>query len=224
MSKVSIALLFAFTAVLVSAQAQSSENVNTNPVIGILAIPSDYEWFPANNWNYMAASYVKYIESAGARVVPIQWDLPLKNLTALIRGLNGVLFTGGSANSLNTDKTLNPFGQAVQNIVNLVIQINNEGTHYPLWGTCMGYQLISCTIAGQSSGNYDCLYSQPGFYDFRTNLTFIEGSESHPMFANISQGLKDAFKAQGITYFHFRYTVQRNLWKRMKASRATSLV
>lgn len=66
-------------------------------MIGILAIPSDYGQFPINNWNYMAASYVKYVESSGARVVPIQWDLPIENLTAIMRRLNGFLITGGDA-------------------------------------------------------------------------------------------------------------------------------
>lgn len=50
---------------------------NTNPVIGILTIPSDedYTEFPESQYSYFAASYVKYVESTGARVLPIPYEV-----------------------------------------------------------------------------------------------------------------------------------------------------
>jgi gamma-glutamyl hydrolase len=45
---------------------------NDRPIIGILSQPGD----PApDGASYIAASYVKWVESAGARVVPIEYDL-----------------------------------------------------------------------------------------------------------------------------------------------------
>jgi hypothetical protein len=44
------------------------------PVIGIIAYPSDFT--SKFTSNYIAASYVKWIEAAGARVVPIPYNLP----------------------------------------------------------------------------------------------------------------------------------------------------
>ena len=194
--------------------AKAFEGSNERPVIGILTIPSEYDQYPANDWNYMAASYVKYLESAGARVVPVQWDLPLENFTRIMRSLNGFLITGGDSDHVKADnKTLTPFGVAVQNVVNTVIQINNEGVHYPLWGTCMGFQLISCIIAGQTSGDYNCLYVQPGFSQIRTNMSFFEGAEKHPIFSKMTNDLHDAFLHDDITFFHFSVTVHRYLWE-----------
>jgi hypothetical protein len=40
---------------------------------------------------YIAASYVKYLESAGARVVPIFYDSPLETLTTMFSQVNGIL-------------------------------------------------------------------------------------------------------------------------------------
>ena len=194
--------------------AQNSDKLNLNPVIGILTIPSEYDEYPVKDWNYMAASYVKNMESAGARVVPIQWDLPLKNLTRIMRSLNGFFITGGDSEYVKSDgKTLTSFGKAVEHIINNVIQFNNEGIHYPLWGTCRGYQMIACIIAGQSSGDYNCLYSQPGFSNVRSNLSFFEGAEQHPMFSKMADDLNKAFLQEAITFSHFSYTVKRDLWE-----------
>lgn len=106
MHKLAIALtIFLFALASSGVGAQGSDKVNLTPVIGILAKPSEYDQYPMNDWNYMAASYVKYIESAGARVVPIQWDLPFDNITRIMRSLNGFLLTGGSMEpSLDLEK------------------------------------------------------------------------------------------------------------------------
>ncbi|MBO8666610.1 gamma-glutamyl-gamma-aminobutyrate hydrolase family protein, partial [Staphylococcus aureus] len=47
---------------------------------------------------YIAASYVKYIESAGARVGPSRPDLSDAEYEELFRSINGVLLPGGGAN------------------------------------------------------------------------------------------------------------------------------
>jgi gamma-glutamyl hydrolase len=48
------------------------KELNDRPIIGILSEPGD----PApEGYSYIAASYVKWVESAGARVIPIEFDL-----------------------------------------------------------------------------------------------------------------------------------------------------
>ena len=44
---------------------------------------------------YIAASYVKYLEMAGARVVPIHYKSSSDQLAALFKKINGILFPGG---------------------------------------------------------------------------------------------------------------------------------
>lgn len=50
--------------------------LNLNPVIGILTIPSDddYREYPSSKYSYFAASYVKFVEASGARVMPIPYE------------------------------------------------------------------------------------------------------------------------------------------------------
>jgi len=48
---------------------------NERPIIGILTEP--FSGDPDNyTKNYIAASYIKFVEGAGGRVVPLQWDMP----------------------------------------------------------------------------------------------------------------------------------------------------
>lgn len=58
--------------------------LNNSPVIGILTIPSDddYTQYPSSKYSYFAASYVKYVESSGARVLPIPYEADETTLEA----------------------------------------------------------------------------------------------------------------------------------------------
>ena len=47
--------------------------------------------------SYIAASYVKYLEMAGARVVPLIYNQPSDDIDTLLKGINGILFPGGGA-------------------------------------------------------------------------------------------------------------------------------
>jgi len=93
--------------------------LNVRPIIGILSQPTDGSLTPYGN-QYIAASYVKYIESAGARVVPILYDSGVQNITTLLGYINGVLFPGGGSDLTGTYLT------AVQTIYNYVIQANDK--------------------------------------------------------------------------------------------------
>lgn len=57
--------------------------LNYRPVIGILSHPGDGasgRLNNASNASYIAASYVKFVESAGARVIPLIYTEPLEVL------------------------------------------------------------------------------------------------------------------------------------------------
>ena len=43
----------------------------------------------------MASSYKKWLESAGALIVPIQFDLPSEVIHGLLKQINGICLIGG---------------------------------------------------------------------------------------------------------------------------------
>ncbi|KAG6961181.1 hypothetical protein JG688_00009235 [Phytophthora aleatoria] len=61
------------------------------PIIGVFAHPI------SQHGEYIAASYVKWVESAGGRVVPIPYNAPKAYLEQLLPQINGLLFPGGAA-------------------------------------------------------------------------------------------------------------------------------
>jgi gamma-glutamyl hydrolase len=64
--------------------------LNYRPVIGILSHPGDGASGRLNNEtnaSYIAASYVKFVESAGARVIPLIYNEPREILFEVSRFL-----------------------------------------------------------------------------------------------------------------------------------------
>ena len=60
---------------------------NDRPIVGILTQPLGTEQNSSKSSTTMiAASYVKFLESAGARVVPVHYDSSAAELTALSAG------------------------------------------------------------------------------------------------------------------------------------------
>jgi len=156
------------TLLLVSLKGLQADST-VNPIIGILTIPSEYpDLYPPSKYSYFAQSYVTYLEAAGARVVPIQFDISPQNLTILLNKLNGVLFTGGDTNIYDKNGNLNQFGKTMSAIVDYVFQVNRNGTYFPLWGTCLGFQMIATLVSQKKdilvtvSGGYNI--SKPIFY------------------------------------------------------------
>jgi len=49
------------------------ETSNDRPIIGVLAQEIETSWAIPDKQSYIAASYVKFIEGAGARTVPIKY-------------------------------------------------------------------------------------------------------------------------------------------------------
>jgi len=73
------------------------------PIIGVLAVPvgnSDcdtlYEAFGGGTACFHSI-YVKWLEAAGARVVPLPFDIPQAELDQLLGSINGALITGARA-------------------------------------------------------------------------------------------------------------------------------
>ena len=86
-----------------------------------------------NNYSsYIMASYVQFIEASGARVVPLIMSDSAEVTREKINKLNGVLLPGGSGGYQD-------FGKIV---FDEVVQLNDEGQFYPMWGICEGHEYL----------------------------------------------------------------------------------
>ena len=67
---------------------------NNVRVIGILSTPT-YTDASLGATSFIPQSYVKWAELHGARVIPIQYDLPLPVINAILEQINGLVLIGG---------------------------------------------------------------------------------------------------------------------------------
>lgn len=118
-------------------------NLNFRPVIGIVSHPGDGasgRLSNATNASYIAASYVKFVESAGARVIPLIYNEPLEILQTKLSLVNGVIFTGGSSKT-------GLYFEVVTSIFQDVLKKNDAGDRFPLLAICLGFELLTMIVS-----------------------------------------------------------------------------
>ena len=79
---------------------------------------------------------------SGARVVPISLAYSYEKIDSLLSKVNGVLFTGGSAPILVNETLTSEYGEKGCYIYEQVKKFNDQNNFFPLWGTCLGFELI----------------------------------------------------------------------------------
>ena len=83
---------------------ETAPEINYRPIIGILAqeLSSSLEpWYP-DKTSYIGAAYVKYIEQAGARVVPVLINQTEEYYDTIFRSTNGLLIPGGAVSIVDS--------------------------------------------------------------------------------------------------------------------------
>ncbi|XP_029998452.1 gamma-glutamyl hydrolase isoform X2 [Sphaeramia orbicularis] len=121
------------------------ETPNDRPIIGILTQQVSDESMKPYGRTYIPASYVKYIESAGSRVMPIRLTLSTADYENIFRKINGLLFIGGAVDLEKSD-----YARVAKIFYKLALTANNAGDVFPIWGTCMGLQLLTVLVAGEN--------------------------------------------------------------------------
>jgi hypothetical protein len=132
---------------------RAASALNTRPIIGIVANgPNDTSILPPYNVHdaYIAASYVKFVESAGGRAVPIPWFLAADEVRALAKSLNGFLLPGGGTHFFAANGSLSGYGQTTKILFDETVAAWAAGETLPLWGTCLGHEMTLTHAANDS--------------------------------------------------------------------------
>lgn len=117
------------------------------PVIGIVTHPGDGATGRIRNssdTSNIPASYVKFVESAGARVIPLIYNEPWDIISQKLELVNGVLFTGGWAKT-------GLYFETIKRVFEVTLARNDAGDHFPLFAICLGFELISMIISQDHS-------------------------------------------------------------------------
>lgn len=137
---------------------------------------------------YIAASYVKYIESAGARVLPIRLDLSDAQYETLFRSINGVLFPGGGANLTHSG-----YSHVAKIFFNKAIESYDNGDYFPVWGTCLGLEELSILVSN------DNLLTLTNTSSVKLPLNFTRDPRQSRMFRNFPDELLNSLASEKLT-------------------------
>lgn len=181
---------------------------NQRPIIGVFT-QSDEDDEPrigssATFQTYIAASYIKFIEMSGAQVVPILAYSNQTYIAELLPKLNGVLFPGGGVEfNINNRWTSN-----ANYILQYAIQQNDKGNVFPVWGTCLGLQLL-----GFLTNNYVSPLSAVRGETAVLNTIKFPTSDRGTLFTDMPDRLiTKVTSGNGIAYFNHHFAILRSTY------------
>ncbi|XP_075272191.1 gamma-glutamyl hydrolase isoform X2 [Opisthocomus hoazin] len=162
---------------------------NERPIVGVLSQECHFKKFHKFGRSYIAASYVKFLESAGARVVPIR-----------------VLFPGGGV-----DLTTSEYSRVAKIFYHKALEANDKGDYFPVWGTCLGHEELTYLTSGE------VLLVNTKTDGFALPLNFTSAAKNSRLFKNFPDDLLHAFATEPLTSnFHMWSLSMENFTKNEK--------
>ncbi|CAI9550415.1 unnamed protein product, partial [Staurois parvus] len=155
---------------------------------GIVAQETHFENLKPFGQSYIAASYIKYLESAGARVIPIRIDLPKEEYVKMFNTINGVLLPGGGV-----DLETSEYARVSKIFYDLAIVANDRGDYFPFWGTCLGFEEMTVLTSGQ------LLLTRTDTDSISLALNFTESALGSKLFQKMPPSLYEALSKKAIT-------------------------
>lgn len=132
----------------------STVSVNQSPVIGVLAQEIWNDGLPPNN-SMIVAGYVKFLEMAGAQVVPVLLNQSDAYYDKLYGKLNGLLLPGGAPGDGYMKIAKIFWMKATNNNTDLSWRspAERERNFFPIWGTCLGRFITGSSFELQISSH-----------------------------------------------------------------------
>lgn len=190
-------LLQIVSVIVVAVHGTALAPANNWPIIGVFTQPTTSTAGDCGgNCLYVAASYVKYLESAGARVVPINYHATNAELDTLFNSINGIFFPGGSSS----------FPSSAQYMFDKVVAANDAGDFFPLWGTCMGFEWLM--IAGSRDQNI--LDPHTGVLDaenYSIPLNFTAAMKDSKLFEHAPPAIVNVLSKYDVTMNNHMYGI-----------------
>ena len=191
----SMACLAIFVLVSILSSCSATEYA---PVIGVMT----QRYWRNFSQTYIAASYVKWIESAGGRVIPILLGQDRDYYEDLFKLLNGVLFPGidpikNSKGFQAAQKQMH--GHSAEKVYDIAKQLNDRGDYFPVWGTCLGMEFMAIMESEGESPLQDCSsYDQALPLNFTASNLFAVRGKSR-LFKEIPSHLHEKMKTKRVT-------------------------
>ena len=184
---------------------------NEKPVIGVPAMfitDSVYHQRMPHlvNKSYIAASYVKYLESGGTRVVSIPPGLDVKEEKKIFDNINGLLFPGGEVNLVDSG-----YYHLTKRLFNMAKKSNNEGKHFPILGICRGMQAMIVHTVGDLTP-----LSLTDARNLPASLEFTQAASRSVLLNEIPEKLLEKQRTQNLTAHFHKYGIEPKTFQSVK--------
>ncbi|XP_074997875.1 gamma-glutamyl hydrolase isoform X3 [Calonectris borealis] len=193
---------------------------NERPIIGILSQECHFEKFHRFGSSYIAASYVKFLESAGARVVPIRMGVThclqlcpsWSQLETGVAGLQEITTMPFILNlsdeeydkifhSINgvlfpgggVDLKTSEYSRVAKIFYRKALEANDKGDYFPVWGTCLGHEELTYLTSGE------VLLVNTKTDGFALPLNFTSAAKDSRLFKNFPDDVLHAFATEPLT-------------------------
>ena len=185
---------------------QETHGDDPRPLVGVLSQPRYWTGAPDAPGGYIAASYVKWLEAAGARAVPILYNDSNITFHRKLSAVNGMLLPGGDSD-ISPGTSLRAAGESV---VRESAAAAAVGEVYPVWGTCMGFQLAALAVSGD-----DAIFGKFDGPDMTSKLELTKAAKSSRMLRSIPPDvLAHATTSPGAIYENHVHGFDPGDWKR----------
>uniref|UniRef100_A0AAY5L0S0 folate gamma-glutamyl hydrolase n=1 Tax=Esox lucius TaxID=8010 RepID=A0AAY5L0S0_ESOLU len=165
-----------------------SSHLNYRPIIGVLAQENIVGDIHAQGSSYIAASYVKYLESAGARVAPIRTNRTDEEYEKIFNSINGLLLPGG-----DVDLQTSQYSRLSKIFYDLAIKANDAFDYFPIWGTCQGLQQMTVLTSSRN------LLTLTDTRAVALPLIFTPASQNSRLFKAFPKDLLQSLSEENIT-------------------------
>jgi gamma-glutamyl hydrolase len=141
-------------------------------MIGIITAPNFKQDIHCGK-SYMYDVYIKWIEMSGENAILIPYTIEKNKLIQLLNRVNGVVWVGGyiEDRTIHTTAQYNKLIDTLFYTYQHVINENNKGNYYPLWGICLGFEILvmfvkkqeqleKSVISNSKQGVYPCLFTK----------------------------------------------------------------
>ena len=173
------------------------------PIIGIFANPYPDQDYIHNNQTVIHGPYVRWLESFGAEVLAIHQWYTHEQIDDILSKVNGVLFMGGGRDFNFT---------ALWEQQALYIMKASLAKGFPLWGTCLGFQLILQSLS-EVEGLLKGVYNHMGHLD---NLTLTSNARGSRMYSYFNEDDFYALENRNATIYFHQFGVNNVDWNTSK--------
>ena len=95
-------------------------------------------------YDFVSDALVTWLQSVGARVVPLSMAQGTDRVRALLHQVNGVVVPGGCLEAVQGSD----LWRFIEFVFREVLRLNDAGHHMPMWGSCLGFQFFVAIVAG----------------------------------------------------------------------------